>query len=67
MPGLRDGIALRSDIVMADNPGQMISAYSAVVARGSTVLMLSASSDALTDATFGLLLTKAVGRLDAVS
>jgi hypothetical protein len=67
VPGLEDGIAVRSEIVMADTPDNPFVDYDAVVVRGGTVLRIRSSSHALTDAAFGQLLTKAVARLDAVS
>ncbi|MFD3406721.1 hypothetical protein ACFWUU_38905 [Kribbella sp. NPDC058693] len=66
MPGLKDGIALRTEMVDADTPDRIFVLHSATVVRGGTVLRIFGVSDTFpTDAAFAQLLTKAVARLDA--
>lgn len=61
VPGLTDGIVIRTGTAKS-------AAYAAYVARGGTLLKLTADSDSYpTDAAFIQLLNAAVARLDAVS
>jgi hypothetical protein len=64
VPGLKDGIALR--VGDPDDPKTTSVGYSAYVARGGSLLMLSTDTAVFTDAAFAEFLTKAVARLDAV-
>ncbi|MET9276072.1 hypothetical protein [Kribbella sp. NPDC003557] len=67
VPGLKDGIVLRTQFTDDDTPNFTSTDYDAVVVRGGTVLRLWASTGTMTDTRFTQLLTKAVARLDAVS
>lgn len=68
IPGLKDGIALRTESVEADTPDYPFVSYEATVVRGGTVLQIfDYRGTSTTEAAFAQLLTKAVARLDAVS
>ena len=65
VPGLEDGIVVRTQFTENDTRNSTFTGYDAVVVRGGAVLWLS--TGAMTETAFTQLLTKAVARLDAVS
>ena len=68
VPGLKDGIALRTELIDSDTPDHTFVLHTATVIRGGTVLRIFGVSDTFpTDAAFARLLTKAVARLDAAA